>query len=108
MQMPDTEDAAAADVYSETCPSRHALGLVSNKWALLIVPALRRQPMRNNELLRKVGGISQKMLTQTLRELESGVSRRSAGVPPTSIGASRAVSVLPPWTSRFRTATWPS
>jgi DNA-binding HxlR family transcriptional regulator len=70
MQMPDTKDAAAADVYSETCPSRHALGLVSNKWALLIVPALRRQPMRNNELLRKVGGISQKMLTQTLRELE--------------------------------------
>jgi DNA-binding HxlR family transcriptional regulator len=90
MQMPDTKDAAAADVYSETCPSRHALGLVSNKWALLIVPALRRQPMRNNELLRKVGGISQKMLTQTqtvpphveysLSELGASLSKTLAAV----------------------------
>lgn len=64
------DDEAVADVYSESCPSRQALELVSNKWALLIVPALRRKPMRNNELLRRIGGISQKMLTQTLRELE--------------------------------------
>jgi DNA-binding HxlR family transcriptional regulator len=61
---------AAGDVWNAGCPSRRVLELVANKWALLIVPLLRGRPQRNNELLRKVGGISQKMLTQTLRELE--------------------------------------
>ncbi len=61
---------AAGDVWNAGCPSRRVLELVANKWALLIVPLLRGKPRRNNELLRKVGGISQKMLTQTLRELE--------------------------------------
>jgi len=61
---------AAGDVWNAGCPSRRVLELVANKWALLIVPLLRGKPQRNNELLRKVGGISQKMLTQTLRELE--------------------------------------
>ena len=37
---------------------------------MLILPALTKHPMRNAELLRKIGGISQKMLTQTLKELE--------------------------------------
>jgi DNA-binding HxlR family transcriptional regulator len=59
-----------ADVFSAACPSRAALELVSSKWALLIVPALADGPVRNNELMRRVGGVSQKMLTQTLKELE--------------------------------------
>lgn len=63
-------DTASGNVLSATCPSRAALEVVGSKWALLIVPLLARQPLRNNELLRQVGGISQKMLTQTLRELE--------------------------------------
>lgn len=94
---------SAADVYSESCPSRRALELVANKWALLIVPALRRGPMRNNELLRKVGGISQKMLTQTLRELEdNGLVLRTdhQSVPPhvdyrlSELGASLSKTLL--------------
>ena len=63
-------DATSADVWSADCPSRRVLELIANKWALLLIPLLRGKPQRNNELLRKVGGISQKMLTQTLRELE--------------------------------------
>jgi len=63
-------DAVPADVWSAGCPSRRVLELVANKWALLIIPLLRDEPLRNNELLRRVGGISQKMLTQTLRDLE--------------------------------------
>src|SRR5450830_505938 len=59
-----------ADIYSLACPSRKALELVGSKWALLIFPALAAGPMRNNALLRKIEGISQKMLTQTLKELE--------------------------------------
>jgi DNA-binding HxlR family transcriptional regulator len=37
---------------------------------MLILPALAKAPMRNGALMRRVGGISQKMLTQTLRDLE--------------------------------------
>lgn len=61
---------APADVWNADCPSRRVLELIANKWALLVIPLLRGKPQRNNELLRKVGGISQKMLTQTLRDLE--------------------------------------
>jgi DNA-binding HxlR family transcriptional regulator len=65
-----TLDEAPADVWNAGCPSRRVLALVANKWALLVIPLLRGKPRRNNELLRQVGGISQKMLTQTLRDLE--------------------------------------
>lgn len=58
------------DVYDASCSARDALELIASKWAMLALPALADGPMRNGELLRKIGGISQKMLTQTLRELE--------------------------------------
>ena len=61
---------APSDAWNADCPSRRVLELIANKWALLVIPLLRGKPQRNNELLRKVGGISQKMLTQTLRDLE--------------------------------------
>ncbi|MET3446099.1 helix-turn-helix domain-containing protein [Ralstonia sp. 1138] len=70
----------------EACPSTRALELVAGKWALRIFPALENGPVRNNELLRRVGdGVSQKMLTQTLRELEAnGLILRTIydSVPP--------------------------
>ena len=58
------------NVFDPNCSARHALELISSKWAMLILPALREGPMRNAELLRKIGGISQKVLTETLRDLE--------------------------------------
>jgi DNA-binding HxlR family transcriptional regulator len=75
----------SADVMSEFCPSRKVLELIADKWTMLILPALHGGPKRNNELMRLVGGISQKMLTQTLRELERNgfVERRDYGeIPP--------------------------
>lgn len=60
----------AGNVFDANCSARHALELISGKWAMLILPALRARPMRNAELLRKIGGISQKVLTETLRDLE--------------------------------------
>ncbi len=70
-------EAPAWDVYAEACPSRALIELLADKWTLLILPALRRGPVRNGELLRIIGGVSQKMLTQTLRTLESnGLVRR--------------------------------
>jgi DNA-binding HxlR family transcriptional regulator len=57
-------------VFDENCSARHALELIAGKWPILIMLALAETPLRNGALLKRVGGISQKMLTQTLRELE--------------------------------------
>jgi DNA-binding HxlR family transcriptional regulator len=57
-------------VFEETCSARHALELISGKWAVLIISALSEGPMRNADLMRKIGGIAQKVLTETLRDLE--------------------------------------
>jgi len=57
-------------VYEKKCSARDALALISGKWVMLILPALAQRPMRNGELMRKIEGISQKVLTQTLRQLE--------------------------------------
>ncbi len=57
-------------VFDADCSARHALELVASKWCTLILSALAEHPMRNGALLRRIDGISQKMLTQTLRELE--------------------------------------
>jgi len=61
------ERAPNPSVFDEKCSARHALELISGKWAILVMSALADAPMRNGALLRRVGGISQKMLTQTLR-----------------------------------------
>ena len=54
------------------------LSRVGDKWTILVVRALGRQPMRFNELRREIGDISQKMLAQTLRHLErDGFVRRT-------------------------------
>jgi DNA-binding HxlR family transcriptional regulator len=50
---------------------RRAVELVSGKWNLLIIGVLQFGPRRHAELLRVIDGISQKMLTQTLRRLEA-------------------------------------
>jgi DNA-binding HxlR family transcriptional regulator len=70
MKKENKTNSGVGNVLSATCPSRAALDLVASKWALLIVPVLAAGPVRNNELLRRIEGVSQKMLTQTLRELE--------------------------------------
>ena len=71
MAPPDqSEPASMPDVFDETCSARHALELVASKWSVLILSALAGGPTRNAELLCRIGGISQKMLAQTLRELE--------------------------------------
>lgn len=57
-------------VYSEQCPSRNILEAISDKWSILIITVLTRKLFRFGELRREVGGISQKMLMQTLQKLE--------------------------------------
>jgi DNA-binding HxlR family transcriptional regulator len=74
-----------ANPFNDACPSQEILALIGGKWSMLLVCTLRAGPVRTGELARRVGGISQKMLTQTLRQLERHgiVSRRDFGeIPP--------------------------
>jgi DNA-binding HxlR family transcriptional regulator len=66
----EAETPIVPSVFDSSCSARHALELIASKWTMLILPALADGPMRNGELLLRIDGISQKMLTQTLRELE--------------------------------------
>lgn len=63
-------DGHRANVYSASCPSRQALDRLADKWTALLVGALESGPKRFGQLREVVGGISEKMLTQTLRSLE--------------------------------------
>jgi DNA-binding HxlR family transcriptional regulator len=57
-------------VYAEDCPTRQALDRIADKWTTLIVGLLETRPYRFGELRRAIGGISQKVLSQTLQGLE--------------------------------------
>ena len=73
------------NVYHKSCPSRQVLDIIANKWTALVIGQLNDGPLRFSQLKREIGGISQKMLTQTLRELErNGIVSRTiyAEVPP--------------------------
>ncbi|MGN6151329.1 MAG: winged helix-turn-helix transcriptional regulator [Lysobacteraceae bacterium] len=58
------------DPYLAACPSRQLLARLGEKWAMLIVNDLAPGPKRFGQLARRIEGVSQKMLTQTLRNLE--------------------------------------
>ncbi|WP_326826562.1 helix-turn-helix transcriptional regulator [Streptosporangium sp. NBC_01639] len=65
------DDARAAyDAYLAVCPARELLDTISDKWVSLILNALADGPLRYSDLGRIIAGVSQKMLTQTLRGLE--------------------------------------
>ncbi|HOP39616.1 MAG TPA: helix-turn-helix domain-containing protein [Geobacteraceae bacterium] len=73
------------DVYNEHCPTRIVLDQIADKWTVLIIGALEERTKRFGALRREIGGVSQKMLTQTLRRLErDGLVARTvyASVPP--------------------------
>jgi DNA-binding HxlR family transcriptional regulator len=61
---------SSASVLKPQCPSRVVLDRIADKWTALIIQVLANGTQRYAELRRTIGGISQKMLTQTLRSLE--------------------------------------
>lgn len=58
------------DVFASACPSRSALDHITGRWGMLALGALADGPMRFNALARRVEGVSQKMLAQSLQALE--------------------------------------
>ena len=73
------------NVLDQNCESRQALERIADKWTCLVVYALLDGPRRHGELRRTIEGISQKMLTQTLRSMEAdGLVKRTVVdvIPP--------------------------
>ena len=66
----DLRENGGADAYLRNCPSRTVLDVLGSKWTVLILPTLARGPLRFGELRRYLDGITQKSLTQALRNLE--------------------------------------
>lgn len=96
------------DPFNSQCPSRQVLDRIGDRWSVLILVALSDGPMRYTELSRRIEGVSQKMLTQTLRGLErDGMVARTVHpvIPPrvdyelTDLGRTlrRPISALEAW-----------
>ncbi|WP_258539761.1 winged helix-turn-helix transcriptional regulator [Streptomyces ipomoeae] len=72
-------DELAFDVFARNCPSRGTLEHVTGRWGGLTLCALHDGTLRFNELRRRVDGVSEKMLSQTLHALErDGLVHREA------------------------------
>ncbi|ASU84217.1 transcriptional regulator [Nocardiopsis gilva YIM 90087] len=63
-------DDLAFDVFAKRCPSRATLENITGRWGVLVLAALNDGPYRFNALRRRVDGVSEKMLSQTLHTLE--------------------------------------
>jgi DNA-binding HxlR family transcriptional regulator len=77
--------SGSGSVMDAQCPSRLVLDRIADKWTALIIQVLAQGTKRYAGLQREIGGISQKMLTQTLRSLErDGLVQRTVHpvVPP--------------------------
>ncbi len=90
--------------YSADCPTRRILDRIADKWTVLLLGLLSEQPRRFNALRREVEGLSQKVLSQTLKSLERDglVTRTAFATVPvtveyaiTPLGASLAMTLVP-------------
>ncbi|GJF31530.1 HxlR family transcriptional regulator [Kitasatospora sp. NE20-6] len=103
---------SAGDVFLTDCPARLAIEIITSKWAVVVLFALSRKPCRHGELVGLVGGVSRKVLTQTLRRLQGyGLVERHAyaEAPPrveyglTALGLTlvEPVAVLTDWARSY-------
>lgn len=79
--------AAVPHVFAASCASRFLLEQVADKWSVLVVSSLWEGPLRFNALRRRIEGITQKALTDTLRRLERNgmVARRVIPASPVAV-----------------------
>ncbi len=80
----DRSPELRADVLSAQCPSRAMMNHVTSKWGVLVLLALHSETLRFSDLRRRIQGVSERMLSQTLKLLEEDgiVSRRAFEVVP--------------------------
>lgn len=100
---PTSTEAPAFDVFARGCPSRPVLEHLTGRWGVLVLAGLSEGPARFNALRRRVDGVSEKMLAQTLQALERDgfVCREVHAVMPprvqyslTDLGATTATKLL--------------
>jgi DNA-binding HxlR family transcriptional regulator len=79
-----SEKIERGELLNVNCPSRKVLKHITSQWSVLIFIALRDETLRFSELRRKIGGVSEKMLAQTLQQLENDgfIARHSYPVVP--------------------------
>lgn len=71
-------DALDFDVFAVACPSRATMETIMGRWGALTLAALAQEPCRFGELRRRIHGVSEKMLSQTLKQLEAdGLATRT-------------------------------
>lgn len=95
----------SGSVFLADCPARLAIEIIADKWAVVVLFALSREPCRHGELIDLIGGVSRKVLTQTLRRLQGyGLVDRDAetGTPQyvlTDLGRTlvQPIEVLTAW-----------
>jgi DNA-binding HxlR family transcriptional regulator len=89
-----THAAPALEDYGLDCSSRFLLDQIADKWSVLILTALCKQPLRFNELKRRLDGITQKALTQALRRLErNGILARRV-IPSSQVAVEYSITPL--------------
>jgi DNA-binding HxlR family transcriptional regulator len=73
--------------YEADCPTRVILDRIGDKWAVLVLGLLSEEPRRFNQLRRQIEGLSQKVLSQTLKSLERDglVKRRAFATVPVTV-----------------------
>src|SRR5450755_2953330 len=73
-----------ANPYDAKCPTRIVLDRIADKWTVLVLGLLSENPLRFNEIRRRIEGLTQKMLSQTLKALERDgmVSRKATLAVP--------------------------
>jgi DNA-binding HxlR family transcriptional regulator len=81
MQVVEAMALGRGDVFDSQCPARTVLDHITSKWAVLVLVGLRARPLRYSALRRAIGGVSEKMLAQTLRTLETDGFVRREVVP---------------------------
>lgn len=77
----------ATDALMQSSPARGLIDRLGNKWVLLAIAVVAEQPIRFGHLRRRIDGISQKMLSQTLRALERDglIERRVLSARPLAV-----------------------
>ena len=82
--VPLSEQLMRGDVLAANCPSRDVLKHLTSRWGVLVLIVLEQRMHRFSELRRTIGGVSERMLAQTLQQLEADgmVSRVAYQVVP--------------------------
>lgn len=86
-------DSRPRVVFAADCPSRPILDQIADKWSMMIMGVL-VEPTRFNEIKRRLDGVTQRVLTQTLRRLERNGMITRRVLPTSPVGVEYALTPL--------------